>query len=333
MARPRIVIIGLGLVGASMGLAIRKAKPEIEVVGHDASNDATKQALKLGAIEKSEWNLLNACESADVLILAVPALAVKEIMQLAGAYLQKAQVVTDTAGSKSDVMQFAKKLLPDHVAFVGGDPMVGSADAQATPRADLFQGVTYCLCPTPTAPPEAIQIVVGLVELLGATPYFVDPLEHDGLIGVADHLSFVLSAALLRMVATPGEPTRIMPDVHRLIGPTFRRAAGFSSADPQTFRDLCLTNRDALVRWIGEMRVSLDELSALVQAGDQKKLESFFNDVYATRYVVNKPYRDPDQEAQADTIRASGSFGFTELFMGRRRLSNKSKADDAKKAK
>ncbi|MEP7198239.1 MAG: prephenate dehydrogenase/arogenate dehydrogenase family protein, partial [Chloroflexota bacterium] len=200
MARPRIVIIGLGLVGASMGLAIRKAKPEIEVVGHDASNDATKQALKLGAIEKSEWNLLNACESADVLILAVPALAVKEIMQLAGAYLQKAQVVTDTAGSKSDVMQFAKKLLPDHVAFVGGDPMVGSADAQATPRADLFQGVTYCLCPTPTAPPEAIQIVVGLVELLGATPYFVDPLEHDGLIGVADHLSFVLSAALLRMV-------------------------------------------------------------------------------------------------------------------------------------
>src|SRR5437763_350299 len=100
MARARITIVGLGLVGASMGLAIRKAKPEIEVVGHDSNNEATKQALKLGAIEKSDWNLISACESADLLILAVPALAVKNIMQVAGAYLQKVHVVTDTAGSK-----------------------------------------------------------------------------------------------------------------------------------------------------------------------------------------------------------------------------------------
>ena len=331
MARARISIIGLGLVGASMGLAIRKAKPEIEVVGHDSNGEATKQALKLGAIEKSEWNLISACESADVLVIATPALAIKEVFQKAGPYMQKVQVVTDTAGSKADVLRWAQELLPQ-IAFVGGDPMVGPLDDKATPRADLFQGVTYCLTPSPTTPREAVQLVVGLVELLGAQVYFMDPHEHDGYIGVADHLSFMLSAALLRMVAEKGAPVRVPADVHRLIGPTFRRTAGFSSEDPKTFRDLCLTNRDSIVRWIGVLRNSLDELSALVQEGDTKKLESLFNDAYVTRQIVNKPYVDPDREAQSDAVRAGGSLSFGDLFLGRR-LTDKTKPGDGKKSR
>jgi prephenate dehydrogenase len=332
MARARITIVGLGLVGASLGLAIRKARPEVEVVGHDASSDATHRAQKLGAIEKSEWNLINACERADVLVLATPVQAVREIMQVAGPYMQNVRVVTDTAGSKSDVMGWAQKLLPD-VPFVGGDPIVGSLDGASVPRADLFQGVTYCLCPAPATSHEAVNLVVGLVELLGAQPYFVGPAEHDGLIGVADHLSFMLSTALLRMVASRNGPTKIPADMHRLIGPTFRRAAGYSSEDPLTYRDLCVTNKDSIVRWIGEMRDNLDELSALVQEGDEKKLESLFSDSYATRQVVSRTYHDPDQEAQSDAIRSPNSFGLTDLLVGRRLSQARGKPGDSKKGK
>jgi prephenate dehydrogenase len=311
-----------------MGLAIRKSKPEIEVVGHDSNNDATKQAMKLGAIEKSEWNLISACESADLLILATPAMAVKDILTAAGAYLQKPRVVTDTASTKCDVMAYARKLLPDHVGFVGGDPIVGSADGKASPRADLFQGATYCLCPAPNASNEAIQLVMGLVDMLGATAYFVDPAEHDGYNGLADHLSFLTAASLLRMVALVGDPSKVPADLHRMIGPNFLRSAGFASSDPNTFRDLCLTNKDSMVRWIGEMRHSLDELGALIQEGDAKKIEALFNDVYVTRQVVSRAYRDPDQEQQSEAMRGANSIGIGDLFMGRRRTADKGKPDN-----
>ncbi len=332
MARARISIIGLGLVGASMGLAIRQAKPEIEVVGHDANSDVTKQALKRGAIEKSEWNLINACESADLLVLATPALAIKEIFKLTAPYLKEGLVVTDTAGSKHEIMRWAAEMLPKHVHFVGGDPMVGTTGLDAVPRADLFQGVTYCISPGPTVPGEAVQVVMGLVELIGARAYFVDPAEHDGYIGLADHLPFLLSTALLRMVASDDQPNRVASDVHRMIGPTFRRSAAFSSEDPQTYRDLCLTNRDSVVRWIAAMRDSLDELSALVKEGNPEKLESLFNGVYTTRIVISRTFRDPEQEQQSEAIRAPGGFGLGDLLgMRSRKLPDKDKKAETKK--
>ena len=332
MARARVTIVGLGLVGASLGLAIRKARPEVEVVGHDSSSDATRRAQKLGAIEKSEWNLINACERADVLVLATPAQAVREIMKVAGPYMQNVRAVTDTAGSKRDVLAWADQLLPG-VPFVGGDPIVGSLDGESAPRADLFQDVTYCLCPSPSTSHDAVNLVVGFVELLGAQPFFVDPVEHDGLVSVADHLSFVLSTALLRLVAGGNNPSKIAADLHRMIGPTFRRTAGYSSEDPMTYRDLCLTNRDAIVRSISELRESLDELSALVQEGDEKKLETLFADSYTTRQAASRSYRDPDQEAQSDAIRGPNSFGLTDLLVGRRLSQPRGKPGDPKKGK
>jgi len=150
---------------------------------------------------------------------------------------------------------------------------------------------------------------------------------------VADHLSFVLSTALLRLVAGGNAPSKIASDLHRMIGPTFRRSAGYSSEDPMTYRDLCLTNRDAIVRSIGELRESLDELSALVQEGDEKKLEALFNDSYTTRQAASRTYRDPDQEAQSNAIRGSNSFGLTDLLVGRRLSQPRGKPGDAKKGK
>ncbi|MBI1801479.1 MAG: prephenate dehydrogenase/arogenate dehydrogenase family protein [Chloroflexi bacterium] len=314
MARAVISIVGLGLVGASLGLAIRKAKPEIEVLGHDLNANAAKQALKLGAIEKSEWNLINACEKANLLVLATPAMAIKEIFQLTAPYLPEGQVITDTAGSKAQVMQWADELLPAHVAFVGGDPMVGANGNDFTPHADLFQGTTYCLSSGTATPNNAIQLVVGLVELVGATPYFVDPSEHDSFVAMTDHLSFMVSTAMLRMAVAQGEPSRIPADIHHLIGATFRRATGFSSDDPQTFRDLCLTNRDAIARRLDEMSASLADLGAVVREGDSQKLDALFNGIYVTRQVASRPYHDPDQEAQSAAIRMPGAFGIGDLL-------------------
>jgi len=324
MARPRVTIIGTGFVGASIGLALRAARPELEVVGHDSSSDAGKQALKSGAVEKSEWNLISACESADVLIIATPAAAVKEVFTVAGPYLQKAQVVTDTSGAKAQVMAWAKELLPPHVPFVGGDPIVGPAAAGAAPDASLFKGATWCLTPGANTPDEAVRLVVGLVELIGATAYFADPHEHDGFAGAADQLPAVVAMALLRMVAEKGAPLKVKADMHRMIGSTFRRAASFSSADARTYRDLLLINKESISRWIGVLQDQLGELDELIQAGDAKTIEDLVGDAYVTRSVVSRPYVDADQASQSDAVRQSGSFSFQEMFLGRR-LNDKTK--------
>lgn len=324
MARPRVTIIGTGFVGASIGLALRAARPELEVVGHDSSSDAVKQAQKSGAIEKAEWNLISACESADVLIIATPAAAVKEVFTVAGPYLQKAQVVTDTSGAKAQVMAWAKELLPEHVPFVGGDPVIGPQTWGAAPSAGLFKGATWCLTPGAHTPDEAVRLMVGLVELVGATAYFADAHEHDGFAGAADQLPAVVAIALLRMVAEKGAPLKVKPDMHRMMSATFQRAATFSSTDPRTYRDLCLMNKESISRWIGELQDQLSEIDAMIQAGDGKTIEDLVGDAYVTRSVVSRPYVDADQASQADNMRQTGSFSFQEMFLGRR-LNDKTK--------
>lgn len=317
--RARISIIGLGLVGTSMGLAIRKERPQLEVVGHDVSSEAMKQALKLGAIEKSEWNLLNACETADMIIFALPAMAIKqtfEIFQKKNAEFKRGLIMTDTASSKANVVQWAEKMLPEGVYFVGGDPLIGPNSAKMTPSADLFKGVTYCISPLVSTPNDVVQRVQGLVELVGANVYFIDPHEHDGYAGLTDHLPFVLATSLLRMAANPksAAAARPAPAVHRMVGGNFRRAVDFSSEDPQTYRDLCLTNRDSILRWIGELRDGLGEFEAALQEGDEKKLGELFENAYAVRHHVNKLYVDGDAESQSEAIRTASGFGIGDLF-------------------
>jgi hypothetical protein len=114
-----------------------------------------------------------------------------------------------------------------------------------------------------------------------------------------------------------------------MIGPTFRRAANFSSEDPRTYGDLVVTNREAVSRWIGVLQEHLAELDALVKAGDPKALNDLFGDAYVTRSVVARPYVDADQAAQSDVMKQSGSFSFQELFLGRR-LSDRAKQSGKK---
>ncbi|MCA1554937.1 MAG: hypothetical protein LC737_11210, partial [Chloroflexi bacterium] len=122
---------------------------------------------------------------------------------------------------------------------------------------------------------------------------------------------------------------RVNADLHRMVGPTFRRSVAVSSFDPNTFRDLCLTNRDNIVRWIAAMQTSLSELSALVEAGDEKQLAALFDDADTMRRQVNRAYSDPDQESQAQAIRSTSGFGIGDLLLGRRRTPpQRGKADD-----
>lgn len=261
--KPLVTIVGLGLVGASIGMALRKTDRVSAIVGHDKDSAVSAEAKKLGAVDKTDWLLLRACEKADLVILALPVAGIKETLQAIGTSLRAGCVVLDTASLKAPVLTWADEILPANVHFVGGDPILGGAlPGQGPARADLFQNVLFCLMPSQRADPAAIQLAIDLVTILGAKPLFHDPLEHDGLIAAVEQLPSLLALALLdNAVSQP-----MWRELRKLAGSQFETVTASAVNDPLAFSQHCLLNRDNVVRWIDSYTDSLASIrDALVQ--------------------------------------------------------------------
>ena len=274
--KPRITIVGLGLVGGSLGLALREADVASAVVGHDKDPGANARAKKLGAVDKTDWNLISACEEADFIILATPLGAIEATMQAISAYLRPGCVVMDTASVKVPVLAWASDALPDQVHFVGGDPILGpAADGQGgldAARADLFRNGLFCLVPAPSADPAAVKLANDLVSILGARPLFMDAVEHDGLVAAVDQLPAILALALLE--ATGQQPS--WRELRKVAGAPFEAGTQAAWSDAEDLANLCLANRDNVVRWIDVYSTSLASIRQSLVDGELDPLTSRF---------------------------------------------------------
>lgn len=272
----RIAIIGLGLIGGSIGLALKAAKLQnVEVVGHDSSRQALGEAKRRGAVDRAEGALRDALKDADLVVLATPVMALRDVMSEAAPYLTEGALVTDTGSTKACVMEWARELLPSHVSFVGGHPMAGkeTAGMQAA-EATLFRNAVYPLCPSPAADPDTVKVAVWLVEsVLGARPFFVDPHEHDGLVAGVSHLPIILSAALVS--CTTQSPS--WRELSKLAATGYRDLTRLSAGDPTMSRDICLSNRESLSRWIDACIAELQEYRRLIQEESPALGERFAN--------------------------------------------------------
>jgi len=316
MSKPRITIVGLGLIGSSIGLALRQTGNDYEVVGHDREHAVAGQARKLGAVSKTEWNLISACEGADLIIIATPVVAIKETLIAIAPYLKPGCLVTDTGSIKGPVVAWAKEILPDTVNFVGGNPIVSQEGSLPTgiegARADLFQGGLYCLTPLPEAAPQAVQLATDLVHLLGAKPFFLDAAEHDGLVAGVDHLPFVLSAALLgTTVQSPA-----WREMRKLAGDAFQSVTRFSSSDAATYRDACLTNGENIVRWIDACLARLEELREVIAAQEAEKLEGTFEEAMSVRDRWLRDKADGRWELAEEISASPSQQGFLRRLIG-----------------
>jgi prephenate dehydrogenase len=237
-----------------MGLALREAGVASAVVGHDKEPGASAQAKKLGAVDRTNWNLISACEDSDLVILATPLAAIEATMQAIGPYLRPGCVVMDTASLKEPVLAWAAEALPDEIHFVGGNPIVGAAPVSTVEgrggleaaRADLFRNALFCLTPSPTAEPAAVKLVSDLVTILGAEPLFFDPAEHDGLLAVVEQLPAIVALALMETVIS--QPT--WRELRKVAGTSFEVSTRAVSTDAIGYSEVCLSNRDNILRWM-----------------------------------------------------------------------------------
>jgi prephenate dehydrogenase len=305
MSRPEVAIIGLGLIGGSIGLALREAEPDFKVVGHDKDRSAAKKARKLGAIEKEEWNLISAIEGADLVIIATPVSAIKKVFEATAAYLKPDCVVTDTSSIKGDVLKWADELLPETVHFVGGDPMVSTDEIGIeAATADLFADSTYCIVPSVKAHPAAIELVTGMVKALGAEPFFLDASEHDGQVGGVEHLPLMLASALL--MATADAPS--WRDIRRLPSRTFWRATHLPSTDPTALRDMLLANRENISRWIDVFVDSLKDLQERLSSADAEEWERLLTELMETRGKWRAGSFISEEDASRQALQDVGGF-------------------------
>ncbi|MHB1131698.1 MAG: prephenate dehydrogenase [Chloroflexota bacterium] len=306
----KVTIIGLGLIGGSLGKALRQLGG-MEIVGHDRDGEVSATARRKGAVDRTEWNLPKAVEGASLVVVATPPAAMEAVFNDLAPYLAAGAVVTDTASTKVDVLDWAKRILPDTVSFIGGHPMVGREHG-GIEGADgtLFQGGTYCLMPGANASDDAVSLVVGLVQAVGAKPLFVDPHEHDSYAAATTHLPYLAAAALVKAAA--GSPA--WRDLAKMAAWGFGDSTKLAAGDVTTHRDICLTNREAILHWLDVYLQELGGLRQAVAAGDKERLEQSLGSAKKARDEWEFG-RAPEEEKGPSTSQRAGD-SLRQLLMG-----------------
>ncbi len=301
----RITIIGMGLIGTSLGMALRSADEresplgQISVTGYDKDRRAIADARGRLAIDRESTNLGEALRDAQLVVVAVPVQAVREVFGAITPLLAAGTVITDVSSTKAEVMQWARELLPSGVDFVGGHPMAGKE--QAGPGAaspELFRDAIYCLTPSPHVRPQAVDLVEGMIQQIGAKLYYIDPHEHDAYVAGVSHLPFLLSAALIEVTSrSPG-----WKEMAPLAATGFRDISRLASGDPQMHRDVCATNRAALTRWINDTVRFLLEVRDQLEDGDDEQVLAMFEHAREVReqWLQLRPNMRPGEDSFED---------------------------------
>lgn len=276
MASQQVAILGLGLIGSSLGLAWRQIPSAPLIIGFDPNQATLHQALRRGAIDRAAPGPSEAVREADTVVLAAPVLAIAELLSEIADQLRPDTLVTDTGSTKAQIVTQARAVLPRQVGFVGGHPLAGRLRAGVNEAdARLFAGSLYCLCPNPTTPVWAVERTTALVEAIGATPYFLDAHEHDALLAAISHLPYFASAALLSAVGSQSA----WSEMASLAAGGFRAVTSLVDASPEMWTDIGLTNAQPITRQLDEFIGRLIELRELITSGNAHELAASLHEV------------------------------------------------------
>ncbi|HHH42481.1 MAG TPA: prephenate dehydrogenase/arogenate dehydrogenase family protein [Chloroflexi bacterium] len=310
--RTQITLVGLGFVGTSIGLALKARDPSLSITGHEVDPLRARQARRLGAVDRTRINLIRACEQADLVILAIPLLEVRDTLEAIGPELKPGAIVTDTASLKVPVLEWARRWLSPQVHYVGGAPLfnprLSPLECKGGPeaaRADAFEGGLYCITPDTGTTPEAVEQLAALAEMLGARPIFLDPQEHDGLRAAVEALPMLLGTVLLRTALdSPG-----WREARKVAGPAFLQATAPVVGQARSQAALLRLNRENLLRQLNAWLGTLERLRAMLLAEEEAPLEALFTELVEARDAwMHDRQQGMWEERGREEAPSSGSF-------------------------
>ncbi|MGZ8733690.1 MAG: prephenate dehydrogenase/arogenate dehydrogenase family protein [Acidimicrobiia bacterium] len=264
---PRIALVGTGLIGGSIGLALSRVG--VEVVGFDRDPARAARARELGATRAVAPTLAAAVAGADAVVVAVPVSAVADLV--IEALSLGAPAVTDVGSVKAPIVAAVQASCPAEAhRFVGGHPMAGSEqDDLDGADPDLFAGAMWVLTPTEVTDPEAFATIRALIARSGAEIVALTPDHHDALVAVVSHVPQLAATTLMDVAANSGEEHSTLL---RLAAGGFRDMTRIAAGHPGIWPDICVANREAIVATLDDYRAALDNVRELVDTGDRDGL-------------------------------------------------------------
>ena len=280
----QITICGVGLIGGSLGLALKKAGFTGRVVGHGRPATLEK-AEKRGAIDFGSANLAEAVGGADVVYLSTPILNILELLGKLRPLVKEDALVTDAGSTKAVICEKAAELYPGKPMFVGGHPMAGKETTGVdSADADLFQGARYALTPYSRhhLDPPVVRSFMQWLDRIGARVLILDSEVHDEIVTWTSHLPQLVSTALAMSV---GENVKYPDDLEFSAG-GLRDATRLAESSYRVWRDICLTNSDNLARALTAMAQALEHLRDNLQT---RELEQAFDRANELRKRLKGP--------------------------------------------
>lgn len=267
----KIAIVGLGLIGGSLALALKKDGHYIIGIPH--REETIAEAKAAGAIDEGSLEVSRVAE-ADLIFICTPINLILSELEKIKPHLKKGALVTDVGSTKHEIVSKAEKLMPKGTYFVGGHPMAGKEVVKfKNAEAGLFEGRIYILIKTSKTSSKAVDKLKEVLGALNCQIIEMDPKTHDLVVGGISHLPLAAAAVLVNLAAE-SEQKEIMG---RCAASGFKDTTRIASGDPILGRDMFLTNQKAMLRHLKEYRAKLMELEKFIKAGDEKGIEDLLS--------------------------------------------------------
>lgn len=270
----KLVVIGVGLIGGSFALALKKARAVKHVVGVGRTRGNLRAALDLGVIDEAAQDAEKAVRDADFVLLGIPVGQMPAVMARIAPRLPARAVVTDAGSTKQDVIACAQRFLGGHFSrFVPAHPIAGTEKSGAAAAfAGLYRGKNLIIVPQPDTAPDAVRLVRAAWEACGARIVRLDARAHDAMFAAVSHLPHVVAYALVNTLAR-------LPDARTLFGFSgggLRDTVRIAGSSAEMWRDICIANREALLAVLDQYEVELGRMRAAIESGDGDALGAMF---------------------------------------------------------
>jgi len=266
-----ITILGVGLIGGSLGLALKKHNFSGNIMGLGRRLSTLEIALKKGAVDKITLDFAGAIEPADIVVISTPVELIAPMAEQVAKHAKDECIITDVGSVKRIPISIIESFLPEDLHFVGAHPMAGSEKSGAVAaRADLFENAICILTPNEKTNPKAFEMIKSLWQTVGSNITIMSPAEHDFLIAAASHLPH-LTACLLAQ--TVGDIRNSAGDALDFTATGFSDTTRIASGSPEMWKGIFMQNADMLIPMIEQLMANLEEFKKILADKDESQLE------------------------------------------------------------
>ena len=281
-----IYIAGLGLIGASMALGIRRDHPDYEILGYNRSQTSRDIALERGMIDRATDDFASFAPLADVIILTLPIKqTIAFIQELAGLNLKEGVIISDAGSTKSDIVDAAEQYLAGKpIRFVGAHPMAGShKTGAASADVNLFENAYYIFTPSGLTSPDTLDEMKALLSGLHARFIEIDAKEHDRVTSQISHFPHILASGLMEQTAVYAREHEM---TRRFAAGGFRDMTRIAESEPGMWTSILLSNRETILERIEDFKNRLDEIGQAISKGEEEQIWNFFNQAREQRQAM-----------------------------------------------